>query len=135
MVRSKVTVTKRQFLETQREQRRDLRDTVSGRGESNPVRVLSSLLAIHISLAPLGPRTRLRTSPVEGLHVAVLGWHGHAAQVRLVAHRLEVAAAQQKVYRARAAPLRQRQRLIDLVQLAVAAASHSHPHPASPGRG
>lgn len=91
--------------------------------------------ASYSYLATLGPRTRLRTSPIEGLHVAVLGWHGHAAQVRLVAHRLEVAAAQQKVYRARAAPLRQRQRLIDLVQLAVAAASHSHPHPASPGRG
>lgn len=66
-----------------------------------------------------------RVIPVEGLHVAVLGGHGHAAQVRLVAHRLEVAAAQQKVYGPRAAPLRQRQGLVDFVQLPVAAAGHS----------
>lgn len=73
-----------------------------------------------------------RASPVEGLHVAVLGRHRHAAQVRLVAHRLEVAAAQQQVDGPRAAPLRQRQRLVDLVQLPVAAAGHGHAHPAGP---
>ena len=127
-----MTFTKRHFLDTQSEQRRETRTkrdswSVVGRRDWNPA---PTTAAPH-----LVPRAGPRPSPVEGLHVAVLRRHGHAAQVGLVAHCLEIAAAEQKVYRPRAAPLRQRQGLIDLVQLAVAATGHSHAHPAGPKRG
>lgn len=92
-------------------------------------------LLLPVSVARRGLRgPAARPLPVEGLHVAVLGRHCHAAQVGLVAHRLEVAAAQKDIHRSRAAPLRQRQGLVDLVQFAMTAAGHSHPHRADEPR-
>lgn len=75
-----------------------------------------------------GPGRAAPRSPIEALHVAILGRHRHAAQVRLVAHGLEISAAEQQVGPHAVPPLQQLQRLVQLVQGAMAAPGHRHLH-------
>lgn len=60
--------------------------------------------------------------------MAVLGGHGHAVQVGLVAHGLEVAATEQEVRPHVVPPLQQLQCLVHLVQGAMAAPRDRHLH-------
>jgi len=73
-------------------------------------------------------RLLARVVLVEGAHFAVFLRHGHAIQVVLVAHGLEVAAAQQQVHLDVFLLLEVRQSFVNSLQLAVSAPFHCHLH-------
>ena len=71
---------------------------------------------------------------VKRVHALVLLWHGHAGEIGAVAHRLEVAAAQQEVHLDTILLFQEPDSFVDLVQFSVAASFHGDLHHAG-GRG
>lgn len=73
-------------------------------------------------------RLLTRVVLVESAHFSVLLRHGHAIQIVLVAHGLEVAAAQQQVHLDVFLLLEVRQSFVDALQLTVSAPFYCHFH-------